>query len=271
MKRRVLAGCVACILTVSTISSNTYAKEIDGIVDTEQETEFIEESVEEQSIEQGASLSDDEKESEKESIVNVETLEEEKSVIDVEIESEIFQETYSEKESELLETLEETTQSDRDIEKTPTVESVRKRMLQSANETYGSFVYTVSGTDVIITDYTGTNASVFIPESIDGYTVTEIGDNAFQDCTSIIRVTIPETVTSIGAYAFSGCTALKELTLPESVTYLGEYFIAGTAISTITIPKNVNRSYLCQRRLYQLYYEGSDTGGRDSHRILCFL
>ena len=68
-----------------------------------------------------------------------------------------------------------------------------------------------------------------------------IGNSAFQGCTSLTEVSLSENVVSVGNYAFSGDTELKNLTLPESVESLGYLLIENTAISSITIPKNVTR------------------------------
>ncbi len=51
------------------------------------------------------------------------------------------------------------------------------------------------------------NGSYTIPEG-----VTEIGNRAFYECTSLIKVTIPNSVTKIGMCAFSGCTSLIKVT-----------------------------------------------------------
>ena len=67
-----------------------------------------------------------------------------------------------------------------------------------------------------------------------------IGSNAFYGCMSLAKVSLSENVTSIGNYAFSGCSALESLILPESLTSMGSRMIEGTAISSITIPKNVS-------------------------------
>ena len=45
------------------------------------------------------------------------------------------------------------------------------------------------------------------------YSVTAIGDNAFEGQTNLTGVTLPKTVTSIGAGAFTGCTGLQTVTL----------------------------------------------------------
>ena len=63
-----------------------------------------------------------------------------------------------------------------------------------------------------IGNFTGSN--VTIPEAIDGYTVTGIGDNAFCSCRNLTSVTIPNTVTEIGFDAFAGCTNIVEATIP---------------------------------------------------------
>ena len=49
------------------------------------------------------------------------------------------------------------------------------------------------------------------------YTVTEIGDYAFQACKMLESVIIPNTVKKIGFYVFTGCTKLLNISFPESL------------------------------------------------------
>ena len=73
--------------------------------------------------------------------------------------------------------------------------------------------------------------SVTIPN-----TVTSIGDYAFIYCTGLTSVTIPNTVTSIGKYAFRGCTNLMtSVSIPAYVTYLGDNPFAGCNLTSITV------------------------------------
>ncbi len=51
--------------------------------------------------------------------------------------------------------------------------------------------------------------------------VTNIGYEAFEDCTGLTSVTISEGVTSIGRNAFFGCTGLQSVTIGEGVTSIG--------------------------------------------------
>lgn len=68
-----------------------------------------------------------------------------------------------------------------------------------------------------ITKYNGTDTVVVIPPTISSWPVTKIGEDAFQDNTTITSVTIPASVTEIGSNAFAGCTNLT------SVNYEGDW------------------------------------------------
>ena len=48
-----------------------------------------------------------------------------------------------------------------------------------------------------------------------------ICDCAFEECSALKEITIPNSVTSIGDNAFDSCSALKEITIPNSVTSIG--------------------------------------------------
>jgi len=77
--------------------------------------------------------------------------------------------------------------------------------------------------------------SVTIPNN-----VTNIGIHAFSGCTGLTSVTIPNSVTSIGTGAFSGCTGLTSVTIGSGVTSIGEEaFRYCTSLTNITIPNNV--------------------------------
>ena len=68
------------------------------------------------------------------------------------------------------------------------------------------------------------------------YSVTFISDCAFQDCSGLTSVTIPESVTCIGDRAFSGCSALTSVTIGKGVTRIdGDAFRDCNTLSAVHI------------------------------------
>ena len=106
------------------------------------------------------------------------------------------------------------------------------------------------GVSVTVTghvDGTAATGELIIPETktINGvtYTVTAIGNNAFNGCTGLTgSLTIPNSVTAIGSQAFRGCTGLTgSLTLPNSVTTIGNYafYSCSGFTGSLTLPNSV--------------------------------
>lgn len=94
---------------------------------------------------------------------------------------------------------------------------------------YGDLTYTTYSTYVQITSCDKSVTSVEIPAEIDGLPVTHIYVSAFEDCTNLTQVVIPETVTIIAGHAFRGCTSLADIQLPESVTSVSADTFENTA------------------------------------------
>lgn len=98
------------------------------------------------------------------------------------------------------------------------------------------------GDGVTITGYDGELAGdVTIPSKIGNYTVTGIGNNAFDGNEKITSLTVPGTVTSISQYAFRGCTNLKKVTLQEGVESIGYLaFARCTNLTEVNLPSTIN-------------------------------
>lgn len=81
-----------------------------------------------------------------------------------------------------------------------------------------------------------------LSEVVIGKTVTEIGNNAFEDCTNLSNVTIPDSVSAIGEASFAGCSALSNVTIPDSVTRINKRAFAGcSGLYTVTIPASMTK------------------------------
>lgn len=95
------------------------------------------------------------------------------------------------------------------------------------------YLYTVENGEATVTGYRGDDRQLVIPASIDGYKVTAIGANAFED-SAITSVIISDGIVSVGWFAFNGCNRLTSVTVPNSVTEIG-YYAFGHTGSSVTV------------------------------------
>lgn len=67
--------------------------------------------------------------------------------------------------------------------------------------------------------------SYYVPKTLKTVIITggtSIVSNAFDGCSSLVNIEIPNSVISIGTFAFSGCSSLISIEIPKSVTNIGE-------------------------------------------------
>ncbi len=94
-------------------------------------------------------------------------------------------------------------------------------------EVLTGLLYEIVDSEVTITGYTADlPANLVIPDTIEGYPVTTIGEYAFDHCDPLMSVTIPDSVITIGDYAFYTCYFLTTVTIPDSVITIGDYAFA---------------------------------------------
>ena len=102
------------------------------------------------------------------------------------------------------------------------------------------------------------------------YTVTRIGSYAFEDCTGITGVTIPEGVTEVNRSAFSGCTGLTSVTINSNALASAEYTSDnnlksrfGEQVTSYTIGSSVTaigeRAFYGCSNMTQLTFNGNVT------------
>ncbi len=82
--------------------------------------------------------------------------------------------------------------------------------------------YTVNGNgEATVTGAEPANGDLNVPESLGGYPVREIAENAFSDNLGITSLTIRCSEIHIGACAFSGCAGLVTVEIPCGITEIG--------------------------------------------------
>ncbi|MBP1645296.1 MAG: leucine-rich repeat protein [Bacteroidetes bacterium] len=89
------------------------------------------------------------------------------------------------------------------------------------------------------------SGAFIIPDSVlynsNYYKVTSIGDAAFNNCSGLTSILIPNTVKSIGEWAFRNCNGLSSFTIPNSVLSIGqEAFSYCDNLAWLSVPNSVN-------------------------------
>ena len=79
-------------------------------------------------------------------------------------------------------------------------------------------------------------ASITLPDS-----VTSIGPNAFNACYSLASITLPDSVTTLDYLSFGRCSSLKDVVLPNSLSYVNPYaFQYSVNIENVILGQNFN-------------------------------
>ena len=103
----------------------------------------------------------------------------------------------------------------------------------------GYLFYTYNNTNYLL-GYIGNDTQLTLPSDYNGQCYYEIYNCAFQDCSDLTSVTIPNSVTSIGSEAFSDCTGLTSVTIGNGVTSIGAYaFEYCRYLTSVTIGNSV--------------------------------
>ena len=136
-------------------------------------------------------------------------------------------------------------------------------------EEYGDYEYEVNDDDTVtITRYHGTEKNVTIPSKIDGKQVTVIGGYAFYDedvRRNLQSVVVPSGVVRIKERAFQWCTNLRTISLPEGLKVLEDAVLEYCySLKSVVMP-----STLEEVGYYQFQHDGNLTSVTLSPKMTC--
>ncbi|MCH5296680.1 MAG: leucine-rich repeat protein [Ruminococcus sp.] len=84
-------------------------------------------------------------------------------------------------------------------------------------------------------NYHGTSSSVTIPSTVNGCNVTEIMSYSFQNNSSIVTITVPNTVIKINDYAFYNCKNLTKMIYKNKNMKWGYSFVECPKFQSMTL------------------------------------
>ncbi len=148
---------------------------------------------------------------------------------------------------------------------------------ETVTVTYNDVIYEINGTKARVAAHQPTDLQYMVriassvPYNNEYYTVTELADSCFYECTEITRVYMPVYATRVGKNAFEGCSklirvafssqcllesigddcfaycsSLKSIEIPDGVVALGDRaFFMCTSLSSYTLPSKLE--YLPER------------------------
>ena len=92
---------------------------------------------------------------------------------------------------------------------------------------------------VMITYYSGEAKNLVLPTYLDGKPVVAIGVDAFYDCESLARVTLPRRLTTVLNSAFGYCPNLSRVDFPSSLQRIDYYAFYRCNLREVTLPASV--------------------------------
>ena len=121
--------------------------------------------------------------------------------------------------------------------------------LASCGESTNQLRFDKIGNYYKVTGLKNTKArKITIPSKYDGLPVYEIDESAFENCTSLRSVILPDSIKRIEKNAFKGCKNLKKITLPKTINNIGECAFSNCeSLERIKLPEGINSPYFGDR------------------------
>ena len=95
--------------------------------------------------------------------------------------------------------------------------------------------YKKTAKGMMITEYSGTDSYVVLPDEIEGEAVTALDDYAFARNLEVEEIWLPEALKEVGRYAFYRCRNLKKLILGNQLPDMGGGALTGCHLAEVEI------------------------------------
>lgn len=95
--------------------------------------------------------------------------------------------------------------------------------------------YKKTAKGMMITEYSGTDSYVVLPDEIEGEAVTALDDYAFARNLEVEAIWLPEDLKEVGRYAFYRCRNLKKLVLGNQLLDMGGGALTGCHLTEVEI------------------------------------
>ena len=87
---------------------------------------------------------------------------------------------------------------------------------------YNGIIYRFSGNQAVVIKCQSEDEWIELPSEVEGAPVIGISEDAFNGCTHLVYIDLPEGVAWIGARAFMNCTNLREIVMPDTLVTVGD-------------------------------------------------
>jgi hypothetical protein len=134
------------------------------------------------------------------------------------------------------------------------------------------FAFVTNNGAITITGYSGSAASLAIPDATNGYPITGIGAQAFMRHSSLTNVVLPDSIVTIGDSAFTSCFGLATINLPSNLASIGASAFDGCKLTAVTVPQTVtyigSRAFAGCTLLESITVDGLNPGFSDLDGVL---
>jgi len=130
-----------------------------------------------------------------------------------------------------------TTEEDTKAEEKKSEEKAEKKSSESKESkktvTVSGITYEINGSEAKLIKCEKQDETIVLPQKVDGVLITVIASNAFEGCSNLKYIDIPEGVHTLETYSMADCHQLLYVVLPDSLKEIGYWSFQSDQINFI--------------------------------------